>query len=479
MSGYDIDLDRTKLDPLNIMLDNIAEGSTVLEFGCANGRMTKYMSETLKCSVDIVEYDKDLFNIAIQYAETGLCGDISDFSWTKEFVGKKYDYIIFADVLEHLRNPQEVLCACKAFLNDNGLIWISVPNISHNDIIINLIEDEFEYSETGLLDETHIHFFTKKTAKKMFTEAGYFVAYEDGIFVRSFCSEQLLPSKPEWKWYYDELLKRDNGNLYQCVFALALNEEISLEQKNNSCWNQQKDIYERRVYFDCGEGFEEALISYENSNNKNLFILIDIPEKTQMVWVCPAFRKRFIIRKLKIEVDGTAVDYCNIRAERHGDDYYFQSLEGDIYIDAVKDCKKLVITGEIILDVEFERERYIEKLDSIKKREESLIIAIANKDKQLDEKDKQLDEKDTQLQKKNETEQKLLVTLAEKDKHIGEQLEEKEKMSALLEQKQHCIDELDAEKQRLTEMIEKIENTKWWRIRTFLKSIQKGFLRKS
>ena len=179
MNGYDIELIRQKNDPLNVMLDNINPSSKVLEFGCANGRMTRYLSEEMNCSVDIIEYDKELFSMAIQYAHDGLCGDICDYTWVDYFQGTTYDYIIFADVLEHLSSPKTVLEKCYTFLNDTGLIWISVPNIAYNDIIIKLLNNQFDYSDTGLLDKTHIHFFTEKSAKKMFLDAGYYIAYED------------------------------------------------------------------------------------------------------------------------------------------------------------------------------------------------------------------------------------------------------------------------------------------------------------
>ena len=95
------------------MLKKIRENSTVLEFGPAYGRLTKYLSENLNCTVDIVEIDKESGLEASVYARKALVGpdlgDIDTFKWVQVFSGNKYDYIIFADVLEHLRFPERVI----------------------------------------------------------------------------------------------------------------------------------------------------------------------------------------------------------------------------------------------------------------------------------------------------------------------------------------------------------------------------------
>ena len=86
-----------------------------------------------------------------------------------------FDYIIFGDVLEHLRNPLSALEEVKEHcLKDDGKVIASIPNIMHISIIKDLIlNGNFTYTDRGLLDKTHIHFFTEKEIKKMFIEAGY------------------------------------------------------------------------------------------------------------------------------------------------------------------------------------------------------------------------------------------------------------------------------------------------------------------
>jgi GT2 family glycosyltransferase len=86
---------------------------------------------------------------------------------------KYFDYIIFADVLEHLHAPEKVLVHLRDYLADDGHIICSVPNILHASVMIGLLDGEFNYSDSGILDRTHLRLFTMKSAARMLIEAGY------------------------------------------------------------------------------------------------------------------------------------------------------------------------------------------------------------------------------------------------------------------------------------------------------------------
>jgi 2-polyprenyl-3-methyl-5-hydroxy-6-metoxy-1,4-benzoquinol methylase len=89
------------------------------------------------------------------------------------FDSVKFDYIIFGDVLEHLRDPLSVVRYCRGLLSQDGQIIASIPNVMHISVIEGLFNGRFTYTETGLLDKTHIHFFTYNEIIKMFTEARF------------------------------------------------------------------------------------------------------------------------------------------------------------------------------------------------------------------------------------------------------------------------------------------------------------------
>ena len=123
MQKYNYSLDLTTQNSNSKIINHLQKNKEVLEFGPAFGRLTKYMKEELNCIVDIVEMDTESGTEAAKYARNKCVGskdgNIEQFFWEKILAGQKYDYIIFADVLEHLHNPEETLKRCYAFLKDD------------------------------------------------------------------------------------------------------------------------------------------------------------------------------------------------------------------------------------------------------------------------------------------------------------------------------------------------------------------------
>lgn len=228
MSKYDFELDMKTQNSNSVILNNIEPGSTVLEVGCAHGRMTKYLKETLSCVVDIIEIDREAGEIASQWANEVWLGANGNVETPDFFAGLSldcvYDYIIFADVLEHLINPSIVLAEAKQCLKPNSSIWISIPNIAYNGVIIDLLNDKFTYRETGLLDSTHLRFFTINSLDKMVKKCGFKIVNEQNL--KNFLKNS------EFKDAYSQVppqiasfLKfRPSGEVYQMVWELKVNE---------------------------------------------------------------------------------------------------------------------------------------------------------------------------------------------------------------------------------------------------------------
>lgn len=183
---YNFDLDMESDNSCSLILREIKSNSQVLELGPAHGRMTKYLKQTLNCFVCIVEKDSEAGDSAKQFSDKFYIGgssgdgDIDGDIWhyNLKITDHKFDYIVMADVLEHLNNPWLALERAVELLKDDGKILISVPNISHNSVIIDLMNDKFNYRETGLLDNTHIRFFTNSTLKKMVENANLMITKE-------------------------------------------------------------------------------------------------------------------------------------------------------------------------------------------------------------------------------------------------------------------------------------------------------------
>lgn len=146
-----------------------------LEVGCREATHSKLLKEKLQIKETWgIEPEKN--EKMILQAKANLDNFISDYltSDTKDLPNNYFDLVIFNDVLEHMYDPWDILIQTKELLNDDGIVIISLPNIRHKSILKKLIfNDSFEYQEEGLLDITHIRFFTKKTMIKMLEDCGY------------------------------------------------------------------------------------------------------------------------------------------------------------------------------------------------------------------------------------------------------------------------------------------------------------------
>lgn len=241
-------------DSRGIILNMLKPNSKVLEFGCATGNMTKYMSEEMMCEVYIVELDREGFDHAINYAVEGICGDILSYEWLKKF-NIKFDFVIFADVLEHLPNPQEVLEKVNQVLAYNGSVLISVPNIAHNDILIKLYKNQFEYTPTGLLDATHIHFFTDISLEQCCMNAGYQIIQRKNTVINTGKTEQNAEINSHMM--KNLLSIREGGEIYQNIVELKT-KKYCADNKIKKLLNVSNNIYRYlTVYFNTGDGYSE------------------------------------------------------------------------------------------------------------------------------------------------------------------------------------------------------------------------------
>lgn len=182
---YDYALSLTYDDPATFILENIRPGSNILEFGPAYGRMTKYLKEEMNCRVWIVEKDETAAAQASSYAEGAIVGDIEDMTFLTSFADLRFDHILFVDVLEHLFDPWKVLSdITRKLLKSDGIVWLSIPNIAHNSVLISLWNDNFEYSDLGILDREHLRFFARQSLKKDLEKAALQVQVEGAVVSR-------------------------------------------------------------------------------------------------------------------------------------------------------------------------------------------------------------------------------------------------------------------------------------------------------
>ena len=149
----------------------VDQNKRVLDVGCSVGTISKNMKMN-GCEVTGIELDEISARKAKDYCKDVLVGDIESIELDNEYENY-FDFIVFADVLEHLRNPGNVLRRFKKYLKDDGYLIISLPNVANWKMRINLLFGNFDYKDHGLLDEGHIRFFNVKNAKNLVEDAGY------------------------------------------------------------------------------------------------------------------------------------------------------------------------------------------------------------------------------------------------------------------------------------------------------------------
>ncbi len=272
MGKYDFELDLLHPNSVAMILQQIKSGATVLEFGPANGRMTKYLSQELGCYVYLVEQDPESGKMALEYAEELVTGDAENFEWLKRYQDILFDYIIFADVLEHLRDPQEVLAKSKILLKNEGSILFSVPNFAHNSILINLLRNDFQYRETGLLDNTHIHMFTKNSIENMLHDIELFPVKRMATY--SEVGKNEIPADIHWISGIDDSFWncRQYGEVYQYVYEVKKGPEY-IEEIENSLHDNLGHYFIQCYMEDGGKLSEEYSIKkcIANFKTENIF----------------------------------------------------------------------------------------------------------------------------------------------------------------------------------------------------------------
>ncbi len=155
------------------VFNKVPFNKTCLDVGCWDGNLGEKLVSHKKCVVDGIDVNEEMLNKAKTRGyrsvyPINLNLDTLDFSSIKE----SYDVIIFADILEHLINPVNVLRLLSEKLNKDGMIIISLPNVAFLLNRLNLLLGKWQYKEFGTLDKTHLKFFTLKTGREMVESVG-------------------------------------------------------------------------------------------------------------------------------------------------------------------------------------------------------------------------------------------------------------------------------------------------------------------
>jgi 2-polyprenyl-3-methyl-5-hydroxy-6-metoxy-1,4-benzoquinol methylase len=175
---YDYDFDPSEENSTAAAIFNLLDkaGSRILDLGSGPAIVSSRFAK--RSGYRVICADMDTVALAAA-ARAGVDEtheiDLDADDWFAELPREQFDSIVLADVLEHLRQPQKLLDAIisQGFLAQGGRLIISVPNASHVAVIGSLLAGDFAYTESGILDETHVRWFTLTSLTRMLEEQGF------------------------------------------------------------------------------------------------------------------------------------------------------------------------------------------------------------------------------------------------------------------------------------------------------------------
>lgn len=174
---YDGTITQSALDDPNnthgILLNLVGNNRDVLEIGCATGYMTRVMVERQNCRVVGFEINEEAGTLARPYLQRLITGNLENQTDLAK-IEETFDVILIADVLEHLVRPEALLNNLRKHLSPGkGWIVCSVPNVAHWSIRRALLLGRWDLTEKGIMDRSHLRWFTRRTTTDLLESSGY------------------------------------------------------------------------------------------------------------------------------------------------------------------------------------------------------------------------------------------------------------------------------------------------------------------
>jgi 2-polyprenyl-3-methyl-5-hydroxy-6-metoxy-1,4-benzoquinol methylase len=165
-----IDLDQPNSSH-TMVIEMVGRDRRVLDVGCATGAVAQVLRDR-GCAVTGIELDAQAAEQARPHLERLVVGSVDELDLEAELGRATFDAIILGDVLEHLADPVSVLQRLTGLLAPEGEVVASIPNVAHGAVRLALLTGRFEYTDVGLLDRTHLRFFTRRSLEHLFEDAG-------------------------------------------------------------------------------------------------------------------------------------------------------------------------------------------------------------------------------------------------------------------------------------------------------------------
>ena len=213
---YDAEIDLRQESTHTVVLSFVGMRQRVLELGCATGQMSRVLQER-GCQVVGIEADVEAAKRAEEHCERLIVGDLEHLDFDVELGERRFDVIVAADVLEHLKDPESVLRRLRPFLAPGGYLVASVPNVTHGSVRLALLGGSFPYADTGLLDRTHLRFYNRASLSEMLSAGEFSPVHVETVDLEIARSEVPFDLDEHAQAFLDALSDQPDALTYQFV----------------------------------------------------------------------------------------------------------------------------------------------------------------------------------------------------------------------------------------------------------------------
>lgn len=230
--------------------------SVVLDIGCSSGMMGRYLAAHKGCVIDGVDIDEGALKNCHPIYRKVLIKNLEADDLIESLNQEAYDFIIVADVIEHLNHPENLLKQLRLLVKPHGTIIFSVPNITHIAASLELLSGHFNYATNGLLDSTHVRFYSYQNLVATMAGSGLYLWAVDAVY-RQLDETEFGNAQTKLfsgKWLQSLIASRPDSLVYQWIFSLRI--YPSLEQTNDFAEQMKRSArltFATELYWKSGE----------------------------------------------------------------------------------------------------------------------------------------------------------------------------------------------------------------------------------